>query len=177
MVYEWFTSTDGFNFTFAGSGSSLTTTVSFPGSNEDFFVQLFARCDDGDGDPTNDETDTETFMFFEFDELCPDPTQQCFGGGGSDSDRNGVKVAADIKVFPNPASNFLQFAFSEEWHATEKLIKYRIKNLAGATIITGNISPFENNSRTVDVTDLISGMYFVNFESGQESLTVKFIKQ
>ncbi|MEM9835069.1 MAG: zinc-dependent metalloprotease [Bacteroidota bacterium] len=57
VTYEWSVSTNGFNFTTVGSGSTVTVNVpATQGTGDLFFVQLDARCDNADGNPNNDPT-------------------------------------------------------------------------------------------------------------------------
>ncbi len=59
------------------------------------------------------------------------------------------------QVMPNPASNVLQFEFEGE------SVDYRITDVQGHTILNGNIT----GGKSVDISRLASGMYFVQLIS------------
>ena len=70
-------------------------------------------------------------------------------------------------VYPNPTNNVL---FVQTLRATSLPAQYRITNLIGQNMLTGNIS---DGTQLIDIESLPAGMYFISV--GEQ--TVKFVKQ
>jgi len=70
----------------------------------------------------------------------------------------------NIKIFPNPSSNFIQISGISE------RIKFKIINVLGAEIKNGIAS----NNKKIDIRDFTNGLYFLKFENGN---TIKFLKE
>ena len=68
-------------------------------------------------------------------------------------------------VYPNPTNNVL---FVQTLHATSLPAQYRITNLIGQNMLTGNIS---DGTQLIDIESLPAGMYFISV--GEQ--TVKFV--
>lgn len=73
-----------------------------------------------------------------------------------------------ISIYPNPANNILNFNVSE--NVTISYIS--IVDITGKLIN----SSFNLNQKTIDVSDIQSGVYFVRFTSEDKTVTKKFIK-
>ena len=87
-------------------------------------------------------------------------------------DENTVDVS--LNVFPNPADQYLQVTASQlgngEW-------SMNITDISGKTIMTETLYPSSGTlNKTVDVSMLKSGVYFINLSSSGKLHTVKFIK-
>jgi hypothetical protein len=76
--------------------------------------------------------------------------------------------SASIKVFPNPADEVLFVQYPDMTGLT-------ISNLLGKTIKTYKFQTASNKS--IELSDLQEGMYFVSVESGSGSYSAKFIKK
>ncbi|MBR5378672.1 MAG: T9SS type A sorting domain-containing protein [Bacteroidales bacterium] len=72
-----------------------------------------------------------------------------------------------LTVYPNPANGIL---FVQTLRATSLPAQYRITNLIGQNMLTGNIS---DEIQKIDIESLPSGMYFISV--GEQ--TAKFVKQ
>ena len=73
-----------------------------------------------------------------------------------------------ISIFPNPANNVLNYSLGDFSQITD----ISIIDITGK-LITPN---FDLNSKSVDVSNLKSGVYFVRFASEGQFLTKKFVK-
>jgi len=73
-----------------------------------------------------------------------------------------------LSVFPNPTNNTLNFNIGDSTSISDISI----------IDVTGKVfkAKFDLNTKTIDVSDLQSGVYFVRFASEGQSLTKKFIK-
>ena len=74
-------------------------------------------------------------------------------------------LVLDVNIYPNPTTNYL---FIE---GNENPISISIYNLLGVEVIS------TKNTDKVDVSELHSGMYFIEINNDNEVLTRKFIKQ
>jgi len=73
-----------------------------------------------------------------------------------------------LSVYPNPANNTLNFDMNDS---------IAINSISIIDVTGKVITPkFDLNSKTIDVSNLQSGVYFVRFDSEGQSLTKKFIK-
>ena len=71
-------------------------------------------------------------------------------------------------ICPNPVScNVLNIILLDD-----SLISYRVINLNGQTLLFGELM-----DRQTNVESLKSGMYFVEINDGEETMTKKFIRQ
>jgi hypothetical protein len=69
-----------------------------------------------------------------------------------------------LDIFPNPVNDILNLnANMKEW-------TYNIVNLSGKRLISGQ------DSKSINVSDLKQGVYFINFRKGKNQLTKKFVK-
>ena len=81
-----------------------------------------------------------------------------------------------LNIYPNPATNQITMGFEL---AETKNTSIEIKNILGQTVKTINGSAFlkGTNKIEIDVSDLTSGLYFVQLQSGNKLVNKKFIKQ
>jgi Secretion system C-terminal sorting domain len=70
--------------------------------------------------------------------------------------------------YPNPAQELLTIS------SEIPIDQYRIHNVTGAMVSEGK---FENNQQQIDVSNLKTGMYFIEMSSGDLKTSQKFIKQ
>jgi len=78
------------------------------------------------------------------------------------------EIGSNVKVYPNPAQD-LMFVQSPE------MTSLAISNLLGQTVKTFNFD--QVNSKTINVAELQSGIYFITVESATGSFTSKFMKK
>ena len=74
-------------------------------------------------------------------------------------------LAAGIRIYPNPTNGLLHIVETE--YPPSLPLEYRITNIMGQTLLTGTVA------RTIDVSSLPVGMYFITL--GHQ--TLKFTKQ
>lgn len=76
-----------------------------------------------------------------------------------------TKALSSLNMYPNPASQFIGFNTSVD--------QVTIYNLSGQIIKTANLD--QNQVKTVDISQLSSGFYFVKANNGQGSKTFKLL--
>jgi len=91
-------------------------------------------------------------------------------GGGytitSDEGANGLED--EFSIYPNPVSgNILNVKLLDD-----SAVTYRIMNMIGQTVISGELK-----DQQVNVETLKSGMYFIEINDGEETMTKKFIRR
>lgn len=107
---------------------------------------------------------------------------KCFAAGDSStllkaSQEIGTGVSADeeaqvgIAVYPNPASNILSIKFPNEAHASE----IKMINVLNEPVLYQNVHNIFKAE--LDVSNLNSGIYFLQVQSGNNFFISKFIKQ
>ena len=73
----------------------------------------------------------------------------------------------DFAIYPNPVRGNTLFVKSFDAQNST----YRVVNMMGQTILKGNLT------KEINVTTLKSGMYFIEVNDGEETITKKFIKE
>ncbi|MDQ1769254.1 S8 family serine peptidase [Labilibaculum sp. A4] len=74
----------------------------------------------------------------------------------------------ELKLYPNPAKNFVTLYIQGNIQS-----KVRISSLTGKTI---QILTLDQESNSIDISNLPSGMYFISIEDGDEIISKKLIK-
>ena len=95
------------------------------------------------------------------------PTGSFTGDGTSTSTLsiNEVELTIiNLKVYPNPASDYITIS------GLKKTENYEIYNLIGQKIRKG----ITTNDESIDIQNLIKGIYLLKFENGN---TLKFVKE
>ncbi len=82
---------------------------------------------------------------------------------------NGMAAEYDIKLAPNPASNFLHISVPNA-----HTYSYRICSVDGHTIVPN--SDITSTGSTVNISHLAKGMYVVEIISGNSGVRKKFVK-
>ena len=95
------------------------------------------------------------------------PFSLILSGTGITLDRSENDLKA-ISIFPNPTNDILNFNIGD----VSTVSDISIIDVSGKVITPR----FDLNSKTIDVANLQSGVYFVRFESESKSLTKKFVK-
>ncbi|WP_299764827.1 T9SS type A sorting domain-containing protein [uncultured Dokdonia sp.] len=86
---------------------------------------------------------------------------------GTDDNELGI----DISVYPNPAQNELNIANT----SGVSIERTQIIDMVGRIITT--IEPSDAVNRTIDISNLTTGIYFLRLESADASSVIKFIKK
>ncbi len=91
------------------------------------------------------------------------------GGYTTTSTDNGNGIEEDLMIFPNPVKgDFLNVKlYDNSIEAT-----YTIKNMLGQTVGQGTVT-----NQRVSVAGLRSGLYFIEVNDGEETMTKRFIRQ
>jgi hypothetical protein len=97
--------------------------------------------------------------------------QTDFNGQFSYSDKQFFQFCSDTKinliVFPNPVNNKLQFRFNEN---LDELLSITLYPIAGGEGIV-----IEKNVNEIDIIQMNSGVYFVNFKFKKSSIIKRII--
>jgi len=72
-----------------------------------------------------------------------------------------------LRIYPNPAKNYLNITIPSGCQGT-----YSLMNYMGATI-----GGEKTLAKTIDINDLTNGLYFIQFKSGNQTKTLRFIKE
>jgi hypothetical protein len=92
-----------------------------------------------------------------------------FKFGGIDSDLNKeISQKAPVKIYPNPAGDFLNIVSKKE-----DIICVNVTNIYGENVINHN----KYDGSTIDVTNLIPGIYFLICQDNSNHFwPIKFMK-
>jgi len=84
-----------------------------------------------------------------------------------------VKTSQLLKVYPNPANQFISMKFMQD---TETVANVMINDQFGKQVllVEKTLSPGEN-SKSIDVSDLPAGVYFIRLNNASDPRTGKFV--
>ncbi len=88
----------------------------------------------------------------------------------SDTDILGTEGAINVTAYPNPASNSIQVSLNNR---NVTLSSYKITNTLGQLVLKGDLKKNGN----INISNLTSGIYFVEVEDGQKIFKTKLIKR
>lgn len=90
-------------------------------------------------------------------------------GPGIDLATNNFNIEDAISIYPNPANNVLNFV-------NKDIVAIHTVSLVD---VTGKVinSKFDLNAKTIDVSALQAGVYFVKFESDNGAVVKRFVKK
>jgi hypothetical protein len=101
-----------------------------------------------------------------------------YKGSPSDVVILGLAEAGEIEelsIYPNPTEEFLNLRFSI---GTDEHAKIMIKDVSGKLLKQNEIfAQLGSNLVMMDVTDLSSGMYFIQLQIGAAERTLQFVKK
>jgi OOP family OmpA-OmpF porin len=84
---------------------------------------------------------------------------------------NDLKSNAQFSVFPNPSHDFVTV------HSTSNSsVNYFIREISGRLISSGTLSPGSRET-TISISDLASGIYFIELSDDQSSSTIKIVRE
>lgn len=87
---------------------------------------------------------------------------------------NTVANVSDLKAYPNPASSNLNISFGSK---TTLDATISVVNILGQEVYRQQDKiALGNNVKTIDVTNLTAGTYFVNINTNEGEIKVKFVK-
>lgn len=75
-------------------------------------------------------------------------------------------VSNPISLYPNPTSNELTI------DTEQKISEVSIIDITGKIIMIT-----KQNTKTINVSDLSNGLYFIKLSTGERTITKKFLKQ
>jgi hypothetical protein len=75
----------------------------------------------------------------------------------------------NVLIYPNPASNFVKIAFSEN---QKESFQYKLMNVTGQIVLTGITEASE-----IDLTRVQNGIYFLTLSNGNTTYTQKLVVQ
>jgi len=82
---------------------------------------------------------------------------------------NEITVPFAIKIFPNPAKNSLNISSVENRKAS-----INIYDITGKAVLN---STFTGNQKSIDISGILNGIYFLRINDENKTETVKFIKK
>ena len=112
-------------------------------------------------------------LFFKYGNRDCDEVYEEYHNGieedGPSTPSTGSGTAGAFTIYPNPTNGVL---FVETRHGTSlpAANEYRIANLMGQTVLTGNITA---ETQQIDVSDLPQGMYFISVGDGTQKFVVR----
>jgi Pregnancy-associated plasma protein-A/GEVED domain len=83
------------------------------------------------------------------------------------------KRNASLRILNNPASSYLEFEFP----ATAQTARFRIADMAGKTLLEGAVPKGTQRYRSYEISRLASGVYLLEFNTGDKREVQKFVKQ
>ncbi len=95
-------------------------------------------------------------------------TNFCLNTNGFASSENANHPnLSDLEIYPNPAGDFIMLAVKDR-----NMKKYQILDMTGKLVGGGNIS-----EKTINISKLQAGVYFIKVNSGKKSFTQRFVKE
>ncbi|MBL7891530.1 MAG: T9SS type A sorting domain-containing protein, partial [Bacteroidia bacterium] len=85
---------------------------------------------------------------------------------------NAANSESGLKIYPNPVSTYLTVELSFE---NNSAIKITLLNILGEIISDENLTASKTFKKSMDVSGLTDGIYFINIKSENQSYTQKFI--
>jgi len=103
-------------------------------------------------------------------------SKQIIFNASQNTSTNDILAGVAIGLAPNPASELLNVTVELE---TSKALNMSVSAIDGSVLMKNHLSQLTagNNTVQLDVSDLKAGLYLLNLNDGQNSLTKKFIKQ
>lgn len=90
-------------------------------------------------------------------------------------DLNEAVQNVDLTLSPNPTREWLNIILTGESISGEVI--YKVMNVSGQLVQSGRFDTFSSNSQyPIDVSELASGMYFVQMIIGKQQVTERFVK-
>ncbi len=84
---------------------------------------------------------------------------------------NEFDLGLNLKLYPNPSDTTLNIDIQNG----QANLDYKVYNMLGKLILSDSID--SNVTSQIDVSELNSGLYLINFSNGESSETKRFIKQ
>ncbi|CAM1358076.1 exported hypothetical protein [Tenacibaculum litopenaei] len=113
------------------------------------------------------QTACETFSYGEVEDYTVNITSSAVKSVEVAAEELGNNSGLDLMAYPSPATDFIQVSLASGVQtATVKIV-----NALGSTVYSGTLT------KTIPVTKLEAGMYILEVNDGQKTLTQKFIKQ
>lgn len=87
---------------------------------------------------------------------------------------NELSLIDNVKLFPNPANDFINLNLSSETSFTSQL---KVYNAIGALVQSANFNVINgSNTYKIELSELNSGLYFIEISEPNKKQTFKFIK-
>lgn len=85
-----------------------------------------------------------------------------------------LAIDNSLRIFPNPANQFLNIAFENE---SLKMVELVISDVMGRYLHLEKVRFYSNDfSKTIDVSELESGVYFLEIKTEEGQVVRKFVK-
>ncbi len=159
--------TGGFNFTF----SNLTYNF----SDQSLNLPLSWAWDFGDGTFSGTQNPSHTYAFSGNFNVCLISTNEC-GDDTTCQQIHAVGVDEDpfdaVEVYPNPAQNELHIRLSLSERTP---LRITLRNALGVTAMEIEAGASGEYSGELDVSEIASGVYFLEIQAGESRLTRKVV--
>lgn len=172
-IYEWQLSTNGFTYSTVGTGSVVSITM--PPDLQPFsnvFIRVLLRCDDGDGDPSNDPTASEQIVYLVTIDDCEQFDCLGNGSGNQQNKKASAPVIPQLNLSPNPVSNLLVVNTGGE------ITRLEVLNGNGSRVVENQLMDKSQDGKiTIDVSEYYPGLYLIRAHTHNSTYVAKFIKQ
>ncbi len=113
-------------------------------------------------------------LSFQADSLIFDPEYWIISANNTINNINQLTIENSISVYPNPSVDMLMIEFGNSFSGDAQL---KITDADGKLVLEKSIvlSTTTNQNR-IDVSALVTGVYFVSVETREETYTMKFVK-
>jgi hypothetical protein len=88
---------------------------------------------------------------------------------------NQIQGKSSLKIYPNPASSKMSMDYNLAENTKVNLVVYNISGVAIKTLINANNHLAGSYSKSFDVSDLKSGIYFARFTAGKDIQSFKVL--
>ncbi|MEO5644025.1 MAG: M1 family aminopeptidase [Bacteroidia bacterium] len=111
---------------------------------------------------------------FHADSLIFDPDYWIISANNTINNVRQLEIDNAISVFPNPSTDALVISFGNGFAGNAQL---KIRDAEGKLVLEKSfVLSSTTNQNVIDISALAIGMYFVSVETGEEKLTMKFVK-
>ncbi|CAN5835060.1 M1 family aminopeptidase [soil metagenome] len=111
---------------------------------------------------------------FHADSLIFDPDYWIISANNTINNVRQLEIDNAISVFPNPSADALVISFGNGFAGNAQL---KIRDAEGKLVLEKSfVLSSTTNQNVIDISALAIGMYFVSVETGEENLTMKFVK-
>ena len=99
----------------------------------------------------------------------------CFKNNTTGIDESQTAIVNGISLYPNPASDLLNISFNS---AVQSTVYFEVVDILGKQVYTENFTAqVGNNLRSVFISKLKNGLYFVKIQNQEQQIVERFVKK